>query len=242
MLGDMFSAVIGFSWMLLILLPIAIGYYLLWQEHAFMRAMAASLGFTYMKKGGPVDSKILSDEGGKIYDDISGVYKDAQVRAFTYALYIKTGKSGHWSYATVFELDSPTPMPELVLNPLSVGIFTNEASRWSLSSAQNSAMFLGTNEKIELEGDFGTYFSLYAQKDAQLEAREIFQPDMMAYFIDNFKDMGLECAKNKFYIFPMKLIRSEGEFLQALDQAMQISQKIKMSGGLTSGQIDQLQS
>ena len=48
------------------------------------------------------------------------------------------------------------------------------------------------------------------------EALEIFTPDVMQDVIDNYQSYGLEFSNDTLYLYPMKLIEGDDEFMQAL--------------------------
>ena len=228
MSGDWYSNAFGISIAVVIIGgPLLFHYYRLRKEHAFMQRMAAVLQLGYTEKGSNADiaSHMLKAEGGQIYDLIAGVYHTVPLQAFTYSVYIRSGKSGHWSYMTVFEVDSPVILPEIVVQP-ELTINFNGASQQGFTNMEFGTL-LGSYDSVQLEGDFNKYFKLYAAKGAQMETREILQPDTMAFLIDKYRSFGFEFTQNKFYLYPMKLIKNEQEFLDALALVEHFYSKLK---------------
>ena len=56
-------------------------------------------------------------------------------------------------------------------------------------------------QTIKLEGDFHKYFTLYVPKDYQVDALQIFTPDVMNELMEYGKDLDLEFIDNELYIY-----------------------------------------
>lgn len=117
---------------------------------------------------------------------------------------MQEGKHSHTYTDTVCELTYPVAMPHIVLLPRT--IFNNDLG-----------MFSGivSLQKVELEGDFGKYFNLYAEASAQVQVREIFTPDIMQDLMEQFKDNDLEIIGTKVYLLEHGQFTSRAEY-QAL--------------------------
>ncbi len=68
--------------------------------------------------------------------------------------------------------------------------------------------------EYDLEGDFGSYFTLYGPKDAENEILRIFNPGNMAYLIDNYKDYNIELTPQHLYVY---VTTPTGKILDAQD-------------------------
>lgn len=68
-----------------------------------------------------------------------------------------------------------------------------------ITSAQTpaSTIMLPGSQRISLEGDFDTYFTLYAPKGQDRQAREILTPNVMAGLIDNGASWDIEVSGNR---------------------------------------------
>ncbi len=60
------------------------------------------------------------------------------------------------------------------------------------------------DQKLSLEGDFDSHFTLYAPKDYEQDALYIFTPDLMQLFIDDSLNFDAEIIDNKLYIYSNK--------------------------------------
>ncbi len=82
----------------------------------------------------------------------------------------------------IFEITAPAPLPHVLLN---------------LGKDESAPRDV---EPVELEGDFNSYFKLYVSKGAQMEIRELFQPDTMQAFIAQFRNFSMEISGSKIYL------------------------------------------
>jgi len=62
-----------------------------------------------------------------------------------------------------------------------------------------------TSQRMSLEGDFDTYFTLYAPKEYERDALYIFTPDLMALMIDNAKAFDAEIIDNQLFIYQSQM-------------------------------------
>jgi hypothetical protein len=68
----------------------------------------------------------------------------------------------------------------------------------------------------ELEGDFNTYFRVYAPSDYQRDLRQILPPDVMAALIDYGKLYDFELVDNYLYVYAPSDTTSHPDQLKAL--------------------------
>jgi hypothetical protein len=119
------------------------------------------------------------------------------------------GKSAQVHPFTVFECTFESTMPHIMLHRPD-GIFSGDVP-----------VFSGGVD-LTLEGDFNKYFSLAVEKEFELEAYQIFTPDIMQDLIDTSKRTGFEFLHNKLYIYKDKLIEKRAE----LDALFALSNKL----------------
>jgi len=63
--------------------------------------------------------------------------------------------------------------------------------------------------RVDLEGDYSTYFSLFAEKDKQMEARYVLDPAAMAFTIDFCKTYNWELIDNTLYLLQDTSLKSD---------------------------------
>ncbi len=181
--------------------------------------IAQSFGYTYVNSA-PFDISgtiFTRDPSHAIREVMSGAYRDMPLRIFTYLYTVHAGKSSHAVYDAVAELTYPAELPHIVL-----------VRKISLSSVGDTAPFSSSIglEKVELEGDFDTYFSLYVEQGAQVKIREIFQPDLMQWFIDHFADHDLEVNGTKIYLLQRGQLSSRKEYVALHTLADAVTDKL----------------
>lgn len=67
--------------------------------------------------------------------------------------------------------------------------------------SSTSYPILAKGEKIELEGDFNKYFSVYATKEQEVTVRYFLTPDIMAALIDTCKGYHIEIIDDNFILY-----------------------------------------
>ncbi|MDO4773552.1 MAG: hypothetical protein Q4A37_00270 [Candidatus Saccharibacteria bacterium] len=78
-----------------------------------------------------------------------------------------------------------------------------------LDATQNNARLFGSNlpvllpgsQRISLEGDFDTHFTLYAPKQYDVDARYVFTPDVMAALVDSSANFDAEIIDDVVFFY-----------------------------------------
>jgi hypothetical protein len=163
-------------------------------QHEFMQQFAAANGFSYGAKGSldGLDGAIFRiGRSRKVWDVVNGRFQNYPISLFTYQYTIGFGKSERTLYYTIFELQFDITLPDMLLENASL-IFEQPLS---------STISGHGKEFVKLEGDFNKYFSLSIPKGYEIEALEIFTPDVMAELIDKAKGFSLEIVNNHMFIY-----------------------------------------
>lgn len=170
-------------------------------ERALLGDFAAANGFTF-DKDGTVDKTygtIFRLAGTpKVSDVITGTYDGCDMRMFLYETTIETGRSSYTYRYTALELDVHGKLPDLLL-----------ANKASTVMKLNFAGNFGTKHTVSLEGNFNERFTLYAQPGNEMEALQVFSPDVMALAEDEAGRFSLEFVANRIYIYANGFIRDE---------------------------------
>lgn len=133
-----------------------------------------------------------------IIDVISGKEDGRPVRIFCYSYKTGSGKSEETHHYTVLENTFTGAVPHILL------------SSDSLSSAVGGERYF-SNDEVLMEGDFSKYFSLYVQKEFEIEAYQIFTPDFMQELIETSKEYNFEFSENKLYIYTPDALSSRAK-------------------------------
>jgi hypothetical protein len=177
-----------YSYLLWLAIGILIIFYIYVQKNVqrlFMQQFAQANGYTYQ------DSADISDKSGYIFNIghsrliqnyVSGTYQNCPIDLFDYQYTIGGGKNSETIRKTVFEINFNLPLPHITLK-------------------NHELMDLSWNlEKVKLEGDFADKFDLFVQKGFEIEALEIFTPDLMSKIEDNWR-FKLEFIQTKLYLY-----------------------------------------
>lgn len=178
-------------------------------QSAFMQQLALAVGFTYEQKGDVSNFKGHFLEIGHsqtIRDVLSGTYRNAPVRIFTYSFTIGYGKNQHTYSYTGFELKTKDNLPEIIIHPKSVTDIIGFGDEWKPNGTKN----------ISLEGNFNDYFKVYAPENSEIETRQILAPDVMADLIDNYKEFIQEFSGDSMYVISTKVIQERASFMNLL--------------------------
>lgn len=175
-------------------------------EAEFIKQFGTSIGFTYSVTAEKGVGTLFSAGHTQIVSNVlSGVSNGRASRIYSYQYTIGSGKSAHTFQYTVFEVTFGSIMPDITLR--------------NVKEAMAETGLFEKAEHIQLEGDFNTYFILTVPKDYEMEAYQIFTPDVMARLIDKAKDLNFEFNQNKIYIYTTRSLTTRASLQSMLDLA-----------------------
>lgn len=160
----------------------------------FVKQFAERLGFTYVKTA---YMKSAWWDSREIQNVMSGVCKEIPVRIYNYT------HRGNWRnntgmILTVFELSiKKTTFPYILLRSKSMQGITFIDKKGD------------QGVEISLEGRYQKYFKLFVKEGYEIEALQIFTPEILEMLIHDEKAYSIEFAGNKIYIYDDKKIISE---------------------------------
>ncbi|MES2971896.1 MAG: hypothetical protein V4702_06265 [Patescibacteria group bacterium] len=143
---------------------------------------------------------------------------------FRYDYATSSGKSRRSYDAEVMELTLPRVLPHMVIDSLMKG-----------DSFGGSVLPIAfdKNQKIELEGDFYKYFSLYAPDKYGISALTIIAPDAMEALMRNAALCDIEIVDNKLYFYWPKVADAKVEYEEIFRTVQAVLEEIgkKLSRG-----------
>jgi hypothetical protein len=203
-------------------------------QDEFMRQFAEANGYTFSPYGGNfgvLDGTLfrLGNGGSQSVTDVaSGAYLSNPISLFDYSYETGSGKYREAHYYTVFQLQFDTTMPDLLLEK---------------KSFLSSDTLLGQlPEHIKLEGDFNKYFSLSIKKGYEVEALEIFTPDVMEELEEKCKNLSLEIINSHLFIYDNKIIRTKVDLDALYDIAQYFVQKLGPVLARMKGSVEAMES
>lgn len=142
--------------------------------------------------------------------------------------YYETGSGKHRrDYdATVMEITLPRMLPHMVIDSLV------EPGNGS-SSLSTLPIKFDAAQRLELEGDFYKYFTLYAPDKYAISALSIIAPDAMEVLIRHAALCDMEIIDNKLYFYWPELRKTKKDYEEAFETAGEVLNKIgkKLSRG-----------
>lgn len=151
-----------------------------WQQFAVAR------GMTYRYKGDPAAEAAVmfrQGHGRKINHLLTGTYNGRVMRIFNYQFTIGYDRDRRTYTYTVFGLTLKGQFPHLYLNKLRNGFGTK------------------IGEVIPLPAEFEKEFRLSAPKEYEIEALQVFTPDLLAHLLDVQLDYDIELVNQELLIF-----------------------------------------
>lgn len=110
----------------------------------------------------------------------------------------QTKQSGGWTVTTSYDTSSVKSYGYLAIT------LERAVPQLVLDSKRNGSsipMMIGGGQKLALEGDFNTYFTLYAPKGYERDALYIMTPDLMALLIDETGDLDVEVVDDMLFVY-----------------------------------------
>lgn len=183
-------------------------------DNRFYQQIAELNGYSYEPKGS-IDAigRIFNAGYNRRFEDIiTGQFENHPLKIFNYRFTTGTGKSRTEHGFTICELIFQARIPNIVLDA---------------HNLQPYILFDSELKKLSLEGDFHKYFTLYCKPGEEIEALQIFTPDIMHEFIEKSKIFDLEFVGDRIYIVSPRIIKNRVEILSMFGFAHHIISRLK---------------
>ena len=157
-------------------------------QDEFLQQFAKANGFTFSDTGPIPENGRLFQIGHDRYvsDLIVGTESDRPIQFYTYSYEVGQGKQKESFSFTVFGIAFDVDVPDMLL--------------LSREHRIGKTPDLDGLKVVELEGDFSKSFTLYVKDGYEIEALEIFTPDVMAEILDKGLWYSLEISQNDLYL------------------------------------------
>lgn len=174
---------------------------------SFWKQFAEINGWYYKDYGSPEqESGVMFRQGDKkhISNIIEGNMDNRSFRIFNYGFTIGSGKNKTGYDYTVFTFKFNGSFPHIYLN--------NKHNRYSVS----------VGEEIPLPAEFEKIFSLSAPKEYEIEALEIFTPDVLTSLLDGGFTYDIEFVDKEMLVFTDGRINNSEELIQKFKRALEL--------------------
>ncbi len=187
-LGMTLGIIGGFS------LLISLGLYYSTLQTMRRTRFAAQNGLTYISNM-PYDNRpgIIFREGhSRTFTDIFTAAQQSFTEVGNYRYSVGSGKNEQTFYYGFICITLPRKLPNMVLD---------SKKNDGLFGSSNLPTGFSADQKLELEGDFNNYFTLYAPAQYKTDALYVFTPDVMQALVDAAKNYDCEIIDDKLYIY-----------------------------------------
>ena len=186
----------------LVLVPL--GYYVVREavQHEFMKQFAVRSGFSYEKEGevDGLDGCVFEiGHSRQCKDIIRGRHGAYPITLFNYGYTSGYGRGSRSFAFTVFRLQFCTILPNILL--------------WAHGHqfGEDLTEHIGNEARIELEGDMHKQFIFYAQKEYEIEALQVFTPEIIERLAGYSGSFSLEIAGSELYIYSRDTISNKAQ-------------------------------
>lgn len=157
-------------------------------EFAQANGMTYSANLAYDNRPGV----IFHEGNSKKFREILSSTKHAFSEMGTYEYTTGSGKNRTIHAFGFVKIKLPRKLPNIVLDSKKNNF---------LGKISNLPSGMSGNQKLSLEGDFDSYFTLYTPKQYERDALYIFTPDVMQAIVDAAQDYDCEVIDDTFYLY-----------------------------------------
>ncbi|MBC7746697.1 hypothetical protein H7Y40_01805 [Pedobacter sp.] len=161
-----------------------------------MSRFAQVNGFVFLQNiDNPQHAGIIFHEGDSRKIEAGFIMKSQagkEVELGEYSYMMGSGKNRHSVHYGYVRIELARQLPHLVLDARSNNLFGR------LSNLPDS---FSRSQRLELEGDFNSYFDLYVPGAYERDALYIMTPDIMAALIDGAKAYDMEIIDSQLFIY-----------------------------------------
>lgn len=177
----------------------------------FWLQFAHTHGFAYQPKGDPsAEVAVMFRQGHsrRMHHVIVGTAEGRALRISSYRFTIGSGKHSTTYPYTVFEFRFSGQFPHLYLNQRFNG--------YSVS----------VGEAVPLPAEFEKKFTLRAPREYEIEALEVFTPDLLAYLLDAEFEHDLEIVDQELLIFTVGFVNTLDDLERKFADAVALAQRL----------------
>ncbi len=161
----------------------------------FYEQFAKRNGYDYRRSGTVTGTGALLEAGDSrdYFNIVRGRYLEHLITIFNYEYTVGSGKNRHSYHFTVFEIDYDRVLPNMFLR--------SDRHRWSTIKPK-----FQDGRRLDLEGNFDDYFDLFCEEKFEIEALQVFAPNIMEKLMKEWNNLNLEFVDDKIYIYQPKYI------------------------------------
>jgi hypothetical protein len=149
---------------------------------------------------------------------VKGRFQNHPIVIFNYNYTLQQGRHAQTWYYTVFEIDYDRVLPKMFMR----------ADR-GLFDAMDNPMIkpdFNNGRKLKLEGDFDKHFDLFVEEKFEIEALQVFTPDIMHKLMTDWRKLNLEFVSDKIYIYAAGRLSKKPDLQSMYDLAKYLIEKL----------------
>jgi len=180
-------------------------------ERVFWKKFADDHHWKYEETGSCQEEKAILFTAGisrQMRNTVSGVVDNHPIRIFQYSFNIQQNKQKKVYSYTVFEFKFSGRFPHFYLN------------------RHDDQFGSSTGEKVSLPTEFEKEFTLYAPRQYEIEAHQIFNPEILSYILDSDLRYDVELVDEKLFIFKNYHINNRADLEKEFDKAHALALKL----------------
>jgi hypothetical protein len=188
-----------------------------------LEQFASSNGLTYAERQivGKWPGTIFSIGNARSATNvIQGQFLDLPFATYKYSYITGSQKNTKYFDLQVVEFTLPRSIPQFVIDSL---VEPGNAN----GSISTLPIRFKESQRINLEGDFSTYFALYAPDQYGISALTILAPDVMHVLMEHAATCDIEIVNNKLYFYWPDVALSRAQYEKIFLVASHILQEIK---------------
>lgn len=169
-------------------------YYMTYHHVRLSRFAAANnLSYTPLFRSVPQEDGLIFNIGhSHLASEILADYHETYgFEMANYSYYTGSGRNKRLHSYHYITLKLPRRLPHIVL----------DAKKGNFMGVSNLPIAFKNAQKLQLEGDFNKYFTLYCPKKYERDALYIFTPDIMAMMIDLGAKYDVEIIDDKLFLY-----------------------------------------
>ena len=185
-------------------------------EQKFFQQFAHANNYPYMDKmlelprtGALFYTSLLNPRALWLEHVISGEFKGEKIRLYCRC---EQGPKNYVIKRTVFEIDYNVVLPTMLLKP-----------DWNNSYAKP---YFKKEYHLSLEGDFDHHFDLYVEKEFEIEALQIFTPDIMERLKTDWSRFVVEFSQDRVFIYTGGMITKRKDLEHMYSFAQYLIEKL----------------
>lgn len=197
----------------------------------FYKQFAKANGYSYTQR----EPNMYKDLTGALFEVghskfcnnvIRGTFNNHPLTIFNYSYTIGHGKGATSHARTVLEVDFDVVLPPILL--------LGDRHSFGDDLSDNNLRMVS---KVELPSDVENHFNLFAEKKYEVEALQIFTPDVLEFLYENYKEFSYDFTGHAFYLYGKKVYKKKDELHKAYELAQYIinrlSKELKVMEGST---------